>query len=104
MCSSDLVARTGRYVGRALASTGAIMDLRLAVIGGSVALGFGAPFFAAVREELARVARIAFIRGFAAVPVGLGPLSPLVGGAAVARRGMRIAGAAAAAPRREPRT
>lgn len=87
----DVIARTGRYVGRALASTGAIMDLRLAVIGGSVALGFGEPFFAAVREELARTARIAFLRGFRVVPVGLGPLSPLVGGAAVARRGIGVA-------------
>jgi glucokinase len=88
----DVVARTGRYVGRALASTGAIVDLRLAVIGGSVALGYGEPFFAAVRGELSRAARISFIRDFAVVPVGLGPLSPLVGAAAVARRGTRRGG------------
>lgn len=87
----EVVARTGRYVARAIASTGAIADLRLAVIGGSVALGFGEPFFAAVRDELTRVARIAFLRDFAVRPVGLGHLAPLVGAAAVARRGLRRA-------------
>jgi hypothetical protein len=62
------------------------------VIGGSVALGYGEPFFAAVRGELSRAARISFIRDFAVVPVGLGSLSPLVGAAAVARRGTRRGG------------
>jgi hypothetical protein len=61
------------------------MDLERAVIGGSVALGFGQPFFDAVNAELEANARIEFIRGFQAVPVGLGEWAPLVGAAAVAR-------------------
>ena len=80
-----VVQNTGRLVGRALVSVGAIMDLRSAVIGGSVALGFGKPFFDSVQDELDRSAKIEFIRGFTVCPVGLGPLSPLVGAAAVAR-------------------
>ena len=52
----SIVERTGILAGRALASLGAICDLRLAVIGGSVALGFGEPFFGRVqdRSELRR--------------------------------------------------
>ena len=75
----------GRQVGRALASVGAVMDLDFAVIGGSVALGFGEPFFRAVREEVAASARLDFLTGFEVRPVGLGDKSPLVGAAAVAR-------------------
>ena len=75
----------GRQVGRALASVGALMDLDFAVIGGSVALGFGEPFFRAVQDELESSARIEFIRGFRVSPVGLGASAPLVGAAAVAR-------------------
>jgi len=75
----------GRQVGRALASVGALMDLDFAVIGGSVALGFGEPFFRAVQDELDASAQIEFIRGFRVSPVGLGAFAPLVGAAAVAR-------------------
>ncbi|NCZ90892.1 MAG: ROK family protein [Actinobacteria bacterium] len=75
----------GRQVGRALASVGALMDLDYAVIGGSVALGFGEPFFRAVQDELDASAQIEFIRGFRVSPVGLGAFAPLVGAAAVAR-------------------
>lgn len=81
-----IVERTGLLVGRALASLGAICDLKLAVIGGSVALGFGEPFFGAVQSELDQRARLSFISGFRVAPVGLGQLAPLVGAAALARR------------------
>src|SRR5690606_38207858 len=37
--------RAGRLVGRAVASVANLLDLRLAVVAGSVALGFGPPFF-----------------------------------------------------------
>ena len=81
-----IVERTGLLTGRALASLGAICDLRLAVIGGSVALGFGEPFFTAVQAELDQRARLSFTTGFRVVPVGLGQLAPLIGAAALARR------------------
>ena len=83
--SQQVVQETGRLVARALVSVGATLDVRSAVIAGSVALGFGAPFFEAVQGELDRSAKIGFIDGFKVCPAGLGPLSPLVGAAAVAR-------------------
>lgn len=82
----SIVERTGILTGRALASLGAICDLRLAIIGGSVALGFGEPFFSAAQSELDQRARLAFTQGFSVVPAGLGQLAPLVGAAALARR------------------
>ena len=83
--SLDVIQNTGRLVARALTSVGAIIDLRSAVIAGSVALGFGDPFFEAVQNELNRTAKIEFIRDFTVYRAGLGLLSPLVGAAAVAR-------------------
>ncbi|HLY81674.1 MAG TPA: ROK family protein, partial [Acidimicrobiales bacterium] len=38
----EIIARTGRLVGLAVASVANLLDLRLAVVAGSVALGFGA--------------------------------------------------------------
>lgn len=81
----DVRRQTGRYVGRALASVGAMFDLRRAVIGGSVALGFGEPFFDGVTEELALRCGLDFLHGFVVTPVALGSASPLIGAAAVAR-------------------
>jgi glucokinase len=82
----EIVHQTGAYVGRAVASVAALLDLRLAVIGGSVALGFGEPFFHAAQAEADRYARISFARGVRIRPTGLGADAPLVGAAAVARR------------------
>jgi len=81
----EVIQNTGRLVARALASVGAIIDLRSAVIAGSVALGYGDPFFETVQNELNRIAKIEFIRDFTVCRAGLGQLSPLVGAAAVAR-------------------
>lgn len=83
--STETVLATGRYVGLAIASAAALLDFDLVVIGGSVALGFGEPFFAAVRQEIEQSAQLDFIRGVQVKPVGLGADSPLVGAAAVAR-------------------
>lgn len=78
--------RTGRLVGRAVASAANLLDLRLAVVAGSVALGFGEVFFAAAQNELDRSARLDFSLGARIVPGLLGPDGPLVGAAAVALR------------------
>ena len=83
-----VVERTGILIGRALTSLGAVCDLNMAVIGGSVALGFGEPFFAALRAELEQRAKLSFLKGFTVVPAGLGQLAPLVGAAALVRRRM----------------
>lgn len=78
------IERTGTLVGRGIASVANLLDLRLAVVGGSVALGFGAPFFAAAQREIDERCRIAFARGTRIVPAALGDAAPLVGAARVA--------------------
>jgi glucokinase len=82
---ASIVERTGVMVGRALASVGAVCDVKLAIIGGSVALGFGEPFFRAAQDELDRRARLPSLQGFRVMPAALGPRAPLIGAAALAR-------------------
>jgi len=79
--------RAGRLVGLAVADVVNLLDLRLAVVAGSVALGYGEVFFAAAQAELDARARISFARGARIVPAGLGDAGPLVGAAAVGWRG-----------------
>ena len=83
--TNEVKIEAGKLVGRALVSVGALMDLQLCVIGGSVALGFGALFFESVQHELNRSARLEFIRGMRVLPVGLGDAAPLIGAASLAR-------------------
>ncbi len=78
--------RAGTLVGRAVASVANLLDLDLALVGGSIALGFGTTFFDAAQRELAARARLDFSRACRIAPVGLGPLGPLVGAAAVGFR------------------
>lgn len=80
--------RTGRLVGRAVASTVSLLDLPLIVVAGSVALGYGSVFFDAANAELERCARLEFTRGARIVPAGCGGHGPLVGAAAVARHAL----------------
>ncbi len=85
--SPEVVARTGRLVGRGVAAAVTLLDLRLACVAGSVALGFGEPFFAAANAELAATACLDYARGARIVPGGLGAAGPLIGAAAVGWRG-----------------
>lgn len=78
----------GTLVGRAVASVANLLDLRLATVAGSVALGFGEPFFVAAQEEIDLRARLVFSRGCRIVPGGLGSDGPLVGAGALAWRGL----------------
>lgn len=87
----EVIARTGRLVGRAVASVANLLDLRLAVVAGSVALGFGPPFFAAAQAEIDASARLAFSAGTRIVPGGLGDAGPLVGAARVGFLGLAAA-------------
>jgi glucokinase len=86
--SPEVVLRTGTLVGRAVASVANLLDLRLALVAGSVALGFGEPFFAAAQAELDLRARLDFSRGAVIRPGSLGADGPLVGAAAVGWRGL----------------
>jgi glucokinase len=80
--------RTGRLVGRGVASVCNLLDLGLVTVAGSVALGFGTPFFSAAQAEMDLRCRLGFSRGAEIVPSALGAEGPLVGAAAVARRGL----------------
>jgi glucokinase len=86
----EVRARTGLLVGRAVASLVALLDLRLVLVAGSVALGYGTTFFDAASAELRRSARIAHARGATIEPAGLGAEGPIVGAAAVGLRGIGV--------------
>lgn len=84
----ETMQRTGRLVGRAVASVCNLLDLRLAVVGGSVAIGFGATFFTSAQRTLDELCGLEFSRGARIVPARLGDQGPLVGAAAVGWRGL----------------
>jgi len=88
MAPPDVVVRTGTLVGRAVASVVNLLDLPLAVASGSVALGFGEPFFAAAQREVDLRCGLDFARGARIVPGGLGPDGPLIGAGSVGWRGL----------------
>jgi glucokinase len=86
-----IVERVGTLVGRAVGSVANLLDLDLATVAGSVALGYGAPFFAAATAELELRCRIGFAQGCRIVASPLGADAPLVGAAAVAWRSLERA-------------
>jgi glucokinase len=83
--------RCGTMVGRAVASTVALLDVKLAVVAGSVALGYGEVFFTAANAELTARAGLEFARGARIVPAALGDSGPLIGAAAVGFDGFGLA-------------
>lgn len=94
----EIMQRTGRLVGVAVASVCNLLDLDLAVVGGSVALGFGATFFLSAQEAIDEHSRLTFSRGARITPVRLGDKGPLIGASAIGWRGLNRA-ANAAQPR-----
>jgi glucokinase len=90
--SLETIEHAGLLLGRALTSVMALLDVRLATVAGSVALGFGEPFFAAAQAELDRRARIEYLHHPTVVPGGLGADGPLVGAAAVGLRVLHLGG------------
>ncbi len=98
--SYDIMIRTGRMVGIAVASVCNLLDLDLAVVGGSVALGFGATFFNAAQQEIDDHSRLNFVRGARITPVRLGDKGPLVGACAVGWRGVNRFGVSEPPPSR----
>ena len=65
-----------------------LLDLQLAVVSGSVALGFGEPFFEAAQATIDDLCRLDYSRGTRIIPAALGADAPLVGAAAVGFIGM----------------
>ena len=84
----EVVERTGRLVGRAIASVANLLDLKLATLAGSVALGFGEPFFAAAQVEVDERCKLAFSSGCRVVRSKLDSSGPILGAAAVGWRGL----------------
>lgn len=95
----EVIERTGRLVGLALASVANLCDLDLVVVAGSVALGYGEAFFEAAEKAMHDGARQSYARSARVVPAGLGAQAPLVGCGAVAWRGL---GEDLLAPQRVP--
>ena len=87
----EIMQRTGRLVGRAVASVCNLIDIDLAVVGGSVALGFGATFFNSAQESLDEHSQLSFSKGARIIPARLGGRGPLIGAGAVGLRGLRRA-------------
>ena len=75
--------QAGEYVGRAVASVANLLDLQLAVVSGSVALGYGDAFFSSAQETIDKLCKLDFSKGTRIVPGGLGEDGPLIGAAAV---------------------
>jgi len=82
--------RAGTMVGRAVGSVANLLDLQLAVVAGSVALGFGEIFFTAAQDEIDRIATLQHSVGTVIRPAALGGDGPLVGAAAVGFAGLGV--------------
>lgn len=84
-----MMEHCGRLVGRGLASVMTVLDIDRALVAGSVALGFGGPFFAAAQAELEASCRtLGAGRRPTLRPAGLGKDAPLIGAAAVGWRSL----------------
>ncbi|MEI8391055.1 MAG: ROK family protein [Actinomycetes bacterium] len=81
---SNVVERSGQLLGRACAGVAAVADVSRVVVGGSVALGWGMPFFQAANAEFTLRSKLSFTKEIDIVPVGLGESSALIGAAAIA--------------------
>ena len=84
----ETMQRAGRLVGRATASVCNLLDLKLVVVGGSVALNFGANFFNAAQRTMDELCGLEFARNSRIVPARLGFEGPIIGAAAVGWRGV----------------
>jgi glucokinase len=87
----EIMQRTGTLVGRAAAMVCNAFDLSLVVVGGSVALSFGATFFHAAQVALDENARSTYSRGARITPSRLGESGPIIGAGALGWRGARRA-------------
>jgi glucokinase len=90
MAPPALIERTGTLVGRGVASVVNLLDLPLAVVSGSVALGFGEPFFLAAQREVELRCGLEFARDARVIPGALGDRGPLIGAACVGWRGGEV--------------
>ena len=80
--------KVGELVGRAVASVANLLDLQLAVVSGSVALGFGNIFFEAAQSTIDQLSKIEHANGTKIVPSELADEGPLIGAGAVGFRAL----------------
>ena len=80
------VERAGRLLGLGLASVVNLLDLSTVLVGGSVALGFGQPFFRAANASLQEQSQMGYTSDCTIAPVGLGAEGPLIGAGGLAWR------------------
>jgi glucokinase len=83
---TEEIERAGRLLGLGVASVVNLLDLSAVLVGGSVALGFGEPFFAAANAALRSWSRLDYAAGCEIRPIGLVAEGPLVGAAGLAWR------------------
>jgi glucokinase len=88
--SEEMRRRTGVMVGRAVASVASLLDVTQFFVSGSVALGFGAPFFEAANHEAASLVGLSFARKVSVQPSTLGSDGPILGAACVAWRSVGV--------------
>ena len=88
LATDAMKVRTGTLVGLAIADVVNLLDLPLAVVSGSVALGFGEIFFDAARREMERRCGLEYTKGARVVPGGLSDAGPLIGASAVGWHGL----------------
>jgi glucokinase len=84
----EIMVRTGRLVGRGVASVCNLLDLKLVCVGGSVALGFGATFFNSAQRTLDELCGLEFSKNARIVPSRLADEGGLIGASAIGWRGL----------------
>ena len=88
--NEEMRRRTGVMVGRAVASVASLLDVTQFFVAGSVALGFGRPFFEAANETAESLVGLSFARAVSVQPSKLGADGPILGAACVAWRSVGV--------------
>ena len=88
--NEEMRQRTGIMVGRAVASVASLLDVTQFFVAGSVALGFGRPFFEAANETAESLVGLSFARAVSVQPSTLGADGPILGAACVAWRSVGV--------------
>ena len=88
--SEEIRQRTGVMVGRAVASVASLLDVTQFFVAGSVALGFGRPFFEAANGTAESLVGLSFARAVSVQPSTLGADGPILGAACVAWRSVGV--------------
>jgi glucokinase len=86
--NDDIRRRVATLVGSAIGTLAGVLDFTQCFVGGSVALGYGAPFFDVATASARAHVGLDFARDVTIQPTGLGADGSLLGAAMVAWRGL----------------